>query len=80
MTKSLQTTALEHLGAKLREQVLEVATLRLALDIQSARLALMQAEHDVPQLGSKLPQTFGALVTHTPYPHRSPRSPHAYRR
>jgi hypothetical protein len=47
LTKS-PPTKLERLGARLHEQVLEVASLRLALDIQARRIAGAQAEPDVP--------------------------------
>ena len=45
MTKSAVT--LEELASRFREQALEMATLRAALDIQFKRIADMQAELDV---------------------------------
>jgi hypothetical protein len=55
MANSLPATTLERLGTKLREQVLEVAALQLALDIQSSRIACMQAERDLLEHGSQRP-------------------------
>jgi len=45
MTKSPSTT-LEQLDARLREQSLEMAALRAAIDTQFTRIAQMQAELD----------------------------------
>ena len=44
MTKSLQMTALEHLAARLREQTVDVANLRMALDIQLNRISNMHVD------------------------------------
>ena len=41
MPKSLQMTTLEHLAARLREQTVDVANLRMALDIQLNRISNM---------------------------------------
>jgi hypothetical protein len=47
MTKSLPTQ-LERLGTRLREHVVEVANLRLVLDIQSRRIAGSEAQGELP--------------------------------
>ena len=45
MTKSAAT--LEQLASRLRDQAVEMATLRAAIDVQFKRIAAMQAELDV---------------------------------
>jgi hypothetical protein len=42
--KSLSMTTAAKLETRLHEQILEVATLRLAIDLQSMRIARMQPE------------------------------------
>ena len=49
MTKSAPMTALERLDTDLHEQTLEVAALRLALDVQSERIALQAELERLPQ-------------------------------
>ena len=71
MRKSLTTTTLEHLGTRLHEQVLEVAMLRLALDIQSRRIAKTLADRDGPPHGGSRPQSVPAPVTQTSLTHRN---------
>jgi hypothetical protein len=53
MTKSLPMTTLQQLDARLHEQVLEVAALRLALDIQRLRVAHMPPARDMRLHASK---------------------------
>jgi hypothetical protein len=47
MAKSPSMTTLEQLDARLREQSLDMANLRAALDVQFKRIAQMQAELDM---------------------------------
>jgi len=47
MTKSPSITTLAELDARLREQSLDMANLRTALDVQFKRIAQMQAELDM---------------------------------
>jgi hypothetical protein len=77
MTKSLQATTLEHLGTQLREQVLEVATLQLAVDIQSSRVASTQRERGVPKPGHERTRAPDPVPMRTPDPDRNARSPRA---
>jgi hypothetical protein len=53
MTKSLPMTTLQQLDTRLHEQVLEVAALRLALDIQRMRIAHMPPARDMRLHASK---------------------------
>jgi hypothetical protein len=67
MTKSLRMTPLQRLDARLHEQVLEVAALRLALDIQRRRMVHRSLARDlwphaserrVPRLATPLRSPF----------------------
>ena len=65
MKKSLPPTKLEHLDARLLTQSLEVASLQLALDIQSSRIAQMRGERCLPPHASKRPKPLRARLTRT---------------
>ena len=66
MTKSV--AMLEEIGSRLREQALEIASLRAALDIQFRRIADMQAELDLLPHARKRRQTLRAQLVQ-PSPH-----------
>jgi len=60
MTKSAAT--LEQLASRLRDQAVEMATLRAAIDVQFKRIAAMQAELDVlPHVRSRRQTLLGLL-------------------
>jgi hypothetical protein len=64
MTKSV--AMLEELVSRLREQALEMASLRAALDIQFRRIADMQAELDLLPHARRRRQTLRALLAQPP--------------
>jgi hypothetical protein len=64
MAKSLST--LERLTARVEEQALDVANLRVALAVQFNRIAQMQSELDGLPWARKRRQSLLKLMTHAP--------------
>lgn len=64
--KSRAITTVAQLDARLHEQILEVATLRLALDIQGARIAHLDPERD-RRLDANNRSSLRSLVMHAPH-------------
>jgi hypothetical protein len=73
MTKSAAT--LEQLASRLRDQAVEMATLRAAIDVQFKRIAAMQAELDVLPYVRKRRQTLLGLLPKPDIPQREPSQP-----
>jgi hypothetical protein len=60
-------TTLQQLDARLHEQVLEVAALRLALDIQGTRMARMPPDRDMRPHASKRRTPHLAALLQSPF-------------
>jgi hypothetical protein len=61
MTTSAET--LEQLASRLRQQAVEMAALRAAVDLQFKRIAAMQAELDVLPRANRPRQTLRGLLS-----------------
>jgi hypothetical protein len=70
MTKSA-ATGLKQLVGRLREQTLEMATIRAAIDVQFTRIAQMQAELDLLPHARRRRQTLRVLLAEPPSRHSS---------
>ena len=64
-------TTLKQLDERLREQALEVANLRSALDVQFRRIAQLQAELDMLPTARARRKTFRALLQQLPASHNN---------